>query len=237
MSLTTRSKKRPPNGHMTRWREHAVVLLANLTLLGGFASRLHDPREGAVLIEPPPTLTPAPTPTAMVLRVYVSGAVTRPGVVTLPAGARVADALEGAGSFSSAAAPDHINLAAPLGDGQQIHVPSRDEVDGRYPDGLVPGGVSRAPDAAAAASGRGGGAGSIGGSGAGGGVAADGRVDINTADAAALQLLPGVGPALAARIAGHRDTNGPFESVDTLVEVAGIGPKTLERMRDLVIVR
>ncbi len=68
--------------------------------------------------------------------------------------------------------------------------------------------------------------------GTGTGVAADGRVNINTADAAALETLPGVGPALAARIIAWRDENGPFRSVDELTAVSGIGEKTLDGMRD-----
>lgn len=68
--------------------------------------------------------------------------------------------------------------------------------------------------------------------GTGTGVAADGRVNINTADAAALETLPGVGPALAARIIAWRDENGPFRSVDELTAVSGIGEKTLDSMRD-----
>ena len=64
------------------------------------------------------------------------------------------------------------------------------------------------------------------------GVASDGRVNINTADASALETLPGVGPALAARIIAWRDENGPFRSVDELSAVSGIGEKTLDGMRD-----
>lgn len=244
-----------------RWREHAAVILLNLTVLGVFASRLADPRVDAVMIEPPPTLTPAPVPTKAVLHVYVSGAVARPGVVDLPEGARVSDALRGVGGFSGEAARDHVNLASPLGDGQQVHVPRRDEVAGRPPDGFVPGGVGGismgavggvgvfgAGDSGAGVGGAGiasiggavAGAGSLnttGGGAAGAVPEVSGLIDINRADAAALDVLPGVGPALAARIVAHRDAHGPFASVEGLVDVAGIGPKTLERMRGMIVVR
>jgi competence protein ComEA len=63
---------------------------------------------------------------------------------------------------------------------------------------------------------------------------ADGRINLNTADAASLDTLPRVGPAMAARIIAYRDTNGPFTSVDDLLGVTGIGEKTLEGLRDLV---
>jgi competence protein ComEA len=63
---------------------------------------------------------------------------------------------------------------------------------------------------------------------------ADGRINLNTADASSLDTLPRVGPAMAARIIAYRDTNGPFSSVDDLLGVPGIGEKTLEGLRDLV---
>lgn len=66
------------------------------------------------------------------------------------------------------------------------------------------------------------------------GVASDGRVNLNTADRAALETLPRVGPALADRIIAWREANGPFASVDDLLAVAGIGEKTLAGFRDLV---
>ncbi|MGO1838749.1 MAG: helix-hairpin-helix domain-containing protein [Candidatus Microbacterium stercoravium] len=65
---------------------------------------------------------------------------------------------------------------------------------------------------------------------------APGLVSVNTADAAALEELPGIGPALAARIIDWRDTEGPFATVDDLLAVSGIGPKVLESLRDLVTV-
>ena len=62
------------------------------------------------------------------------------------------------------------------------------------------------------------------------------KVNINTADAAGLEQLPGVGPAIAARIIAWREQNGPFRSVDELTAVSGIGEKTLDGFRDLVTV-
>lgn len=66
------------------------------------------------------------------------------------------------------------------------------------------------------------------------GVAGDGRVDLNTADAAALDTLPRIGPAMAQRIIDHREANGPFSSVEDLRAVSGIGAKTVEALRPLV---
>ncbi len=68
------------------------------------------------------------------------------------------------------------------------------------------------------------------------GVRADGRVDLNTADADALETLPGVGPATAERIIRWREANGGFRAVEDLLAISGIGARTLEALRDLVTV-
>lgn len=147
--------------------------------------------------------------------VHVAGAVVNPGVVELVEGARVLDALARAGGAADDAELSAVNLARVVVDGEQIVVPRVGE---------VPAATSGAP-----------GSGGATGGGAGGGAGA-GLVNLNVADAAALQTLPGVGPALAARIIAWRDENGPFRSVDELLAVSGIGDKTLEGFRELVTV-
>ncbi|MGO1977073.1 ComEA family DNA-binding protein [Brachybacterium tyrofermentans] len=149
--------------------------------------------------------------------VHVSGAVKSPGVVRLPPGSRVEDALQAAGGTTEEADLAAINLARPVADGEQIHVP-------------VPG--EEAPPVPAAG-GAGDGSGGGEGTGADAGEGADGgTIDLNTASAAQLEELPGVGPAIAQRILEHREKNGPFTSVDGLLEVSGIGPATLEKIRE-----
>ncbi|MGP5414115.1 helix-hairpin-helix domain-containing protein [Brachybacterium paraconglomeratum] len=166
-----------------------------------------------------PAAPASSAPTELV--VHVSGAVASPGVVRLPPGARVDDALRAAGGATGEAELAAVNLARPVVDGEQIHVP----VPGEEPPAVAaPAPAADAPPA--------GGATGAGDDAAGGGGEGGGLIDLNTASVAELDELPGVGPAIAQRIVDHREQNGPFESVDQLEEVSGIGPATLEKMRD-----
>ena len=146
---------------------------------------------------------------AGMLVVEVGGAVLRPGVYRLPAGSRVADAVAAAGGYAprvdAEAADRELNLAAPLADGQEVHVPRRGET------------------AAVGGGGADGGAGSSP-------AAAGGLVDLNHASAEALDALPGIGPATAAKIIAAR----PFASVDELGTRKVVGAAALAKIRALV---
>jgi competence protein ComEA len=162
----------------------------------------------------PPAGTPSST-TAGEIVVHAAGAVARPGLQRLAPGARVADVLEAAGGPTSDADLDRLNLAAPVADGQRLFVPRIGEV--------APPTV--APEGGATSS----------GGGAAGEPTASGPIDLNTATAEELDALPGVGPATAAAIIDHRESNGRFANVDDLLDVRGIGPAKLEGLRDLVV--
>ncbi len=153
--------------------------------------------------------------------VHVVGQVARPGVVQLPAGSRVTDAITRAGGPTRTADLAAVNLARLVVDGEQIRVPKPGEQLGSLPGGAGAGGAG------------GGGAGGTGGSAAGGGTAV---VNLNTADLAALDTLPGVGPVLAQRILDWRSEHGSFTSVDELAEVSGIGEKIFAQLQTLVAV-
>jgi competence protein ComEA len=140
--------------------------------------------------------------------VHVAGAVVRPGVLRLPDGARVVDAVAAAGGATVEADTDRINLAAALVDGAWIHVPRVGEQVASPPQGSTP----ASPAEGGATS----------------------PIDLNTATPEQLDSLPGVGPATAAAIVDHRTRNGPFASVDALGDVAGIGPAKLAQLLPLV---
>lgn len=161
----------------------------------------------------------AGTPTSQVW-VHVVGAVRRPGVYQLPAGARLVAALDAAGGLLGNAAPQAVNLARQVEDGEQIVVPTKDEFE--------KGGASSSGSGVP---------GSVGVAGGQTGASAPGPVDINSADAALLDTLPGIGPSTAAKIVADREANGPFASVEDLGRVTGIGPKKLDALKDLVRVR
>jgi competence protein ComEA len=160
-----------------------------------------------------------PTPTPAPLRIHVTGAVSVPAVYRLPPGSIIRDAIEAAGGSTDDADLDRINLALELQDQQKVYVPRQGETNpvvavaspGHRPQPPVSGGD--------------------GSSGSGGGL-----VNINTASAAELETLPRVGPATAERIIEYRESSGPFESIEDIKNVPGIGPATFEGLEDLITV-
>ncbi len=156
-------------------------------------------------------------PSSANITVYVSGEVVKPGVYVLLATARVIDALQAAGGATNHADLVVVNLAAPLVDAAQVFIPRI----GSTPRATLPrphAGVNL-PIA--------GGSGSAGG----GATSAAGIVDINSATLFDLDALPGVGPSTAQAIIDYRVANGPYASVDDLLNVRGIGPSKLAAMR------
>jgi competence protein ComEA len=147
--------------------------------------------------------------------VDVSGAVTKPCVVCLPAGSRVFDAIEAAGGLAEIADTRTINQAAVLNDGEKVYVPTEDEVEA----GTVP--VNNTGEAAADT-----GAGTTGG---GSGAVSNGKLNINKATAEELQQLSGIGPALSQRIIDYRESHGAFGKIEDIKNVSGIGEKTFEK--------
>ena len=152
----------------------------------------------------PPTSAPVASLPAM-LTVHVSGAVTAPGLVSVPDGSRVADAIAAAGGARPGGKLGNINLAAPVADGMQLVVPWADS----GPPTPVP-----AP----------------------GTEAGKFPVDLNRSGVDELTGLPGVGEVLATRIMAYRETHGPFETLEDLLDVPGIGEGKLAGIRDHAVV-
>lgn len=153
---------------------------------------------------------PASPPPATTVTVYVSGHVNTPGLVELPAGSRVAGAVDRAGGMTAEADQNALNLARVLNDGEHIIVPAPGD-DLPAPDPPL-----SDPSLSEPSSSEG------------------GLVSLNGASAADLETLPGIGPTLAQRIIDWRDTNGQFSSIEELMEVSGIGPATFAELRDRV---
>ncbi|WP_067930999.1 ComEA family DNA-binding protein [Alicyclobacillus kakegawensis] len=171
----------------------------------------------------------------------VHGDVKRPGVYTLPSGSRVGDAVRAAGGYRHAADQAVVNAAELLDDGEEVVIPDAHSHQGS--SGIAGSSTQAANSPGAPASGAEPAAGeqpagvsNKTSAAAGGGSADVAKVDLNTADVATLETLPGVGPARAADIVQYRQEHGPFASVDDLDSVPGIGPATLARLKPYLYV-
>lgn len=148
-----------------------------------------------------------PTPEKADLSIFVTGAVTNPGVYRLPVGSRVENAIQAAGGWSIDADQNALNLAAFLTDGQTVFVPIPGEEPPVYPD------ISRSTTEWTGP-----------------------LININTASAEILDELPGIGPSKAADIVAFRQNNGAFDTIEAIQEVPGIGPGLFENIQDLITV-
>jgi competence protein ComEA len=172
---------------------------------------------GFLAVSPAPSGSPAPsvaTPPAAIV-VDVTGAVTRPGLVELPGGARIGEAIAAAGGYAPDADLDAaaaINLASVLADGEQVRVPRIGE--------------NPAPAASTPATAAGGGAANSGG------VGGEGLVDLNTATPEQLEALPGIGAVTVQKIVAARQER-PFASLDDAVQRGVIHRGQLEDIRKL----
>lgn len=160
------------------------------------------------------------TPSPVGVTVHVDGAVVSPGVYELGgASPRVNDAVLAAGGLLPDADTSPLNLAATISDGDKVHVPTREEVASGVAVSPAAAGSQGTPAVGAKAE-----EGSVG----------EGILDINTATAAELDDLPGVGPSTAAAIVEDREANGPFSSVEDLMRVSGIGEKKFAKLKDRI---
>ena len=137
--------------------------------------------------------------------VYVCGEVVEPGVYPLPPGSRIYELVEAAGGLTESAAPESVNLAQELSDGQMINIPAEGEMQDTSADGTETG--------------------------------TDGdKVNINTASKELLMSLNGIGETKADSILSYREQNGPFDSLEDLMQVDGIGQGTFSKIKDKITI-
>jgi competence protein ComEA len=206
----------PPPGRAVVSRRAAVAVVAVVAaVVAGIAIRVGLPSGDVSTVPPAPPPTSRSVAAQPVLStvsesatvvVHVAGQVKRGGLVTLPAGSRVADAVRAAGGARPAADLGGLNLARRLVDGEQVVVPGRGQALPAHPATGSPGGSPGSSE----------------------------PVDLNAATEAQFDSLPGIGPVLAGRIVAWRQQHGRFTSVDELAEVQGIGDKLLAGLRDQV---
>ncbi len=182
----------------------AAVVVLGAVLLSGRPEASDDIAPLAVSGDAAPSSgeESAAEPTELVIDVI--GEVVDPGIVTVPPGSRVHEAIEAAGGLDGEVDTSGVNLARVLEDGEQIIVGPAPEI---------------APGAAGAPA---------------GGAAPGAKISLNQATVEQLDTLPGVGPVTAAAIIAWRDENGSFSSVEDLLDVKGIGDVTFAELRDLV---
>lgn len=143
------------------------------------------------------------------ITVYVTGAINKPGVVTVREGARTADAVKACGGLLPTADGEKVNMAQVLKDGQQVRVPEKEAGSS-----ALPANTGKASSAVK--------------------TKADGPININTASAEELDALPGIGPAMAKRIIEYRETEGAFTAIEDIKKVKGIGEAKFEKMKDKI---
>jgi len=186
-------------------------VMAGFVLAGALIFVSRAPAGQPIILQPAPTKVP--------VAVHVIGAVPRPGLYEFAEGARVQDAIDAAGGLLSSANVDAVNLAALLTDGQQLNIPYTDgAAPTEDPSALVLPGSSTAESGNSSESTN------------------NDLININTASLEDLDSLPGIGPTTAQRIIDYRTTNGPFTTIDQIMDVSGIGPATYDEIKNLITV-
>lgn len=190
-------------------------LLSGLLATGLLLLLTGRPRGQAVALIPPPTSPP--------IIVYVSGAVLHPGVYALGKDSRVQDAIQAAGGLLSSANAQSLNLAALLKDGDKLviatltqtsEVPAAGASRSQSHTGLDPSSSVTTTQPGSTSE----------------------KININTATLEELDSLPGIGPVIAQKIIDYRQEHGPYQSIEAIMDVSGIGPATFDRIKELITV-
>jgi competence protein ComEA len=192
-----------------------IGLLVGFVLAGALFLVTHVPEGSPVALEP--------SPTKVSIEVQVLGGVVRPGVYSFPEGSRVQDAITAAGGLLADTDPNSINLVAKLQDGQQLVLPGGTGAisTSTGPFSVIP--TESGPFTVIPTP--------------GGSTIPSTLMNINTATLSDLETLPGIGPTTAQKIIDYRTQHGPFSSITDIMNVAGIGPATFDRLQGLITVQ
>jgi competence protein ComEA len=192
---------------MKDWWKIAFSVVCSFLGVGVILLVSSQPRGQPITLIPPPTPVP--------ILVYITGAVVHPGVYSLSPDSRVQDAIQAAGGASPEADLESINLADFLEDGSRLSIPKIQHISTPEEAPLTP------------ATSRGGNETPI--------LPDPGQlININTANKSELESLPGIGPVLAQRIIDYREANGPFASIEDILDVFGIGQSTFDMIKVLI---
>ncbi len=201
---------------MNQWRTLIIGIFIGL-LVGGLIFLISKPPTGEpIVLKPAPTATktipPKATPTPQPIFVQIYGEVASPGVYTLDQEARLSDLIELAGGLTEKADEKRVNQASLLQDGDYFYIPGiGEEVPETARNAFLDIFIEQNPSY-------------------------DYPLDLNSATQEALESLPGIGPTKAASIINYREKNGPFLSIEELMNVEGIGPETFANLKDLITV-
>ena len=150
------------------------------------------------------------------IAIHVTGEVKKEGLIYLPLGSRVADAIKEAGGETKNADLSQINLAYQLQDGQKLYIPNKNEKISEY---IISGTGNNGSEGSSSNNSKG-----------------DNKVNINTATKNELDQLPGIGPSIAQRIIDYREENGNFQKIEDVQNVKGIGDAKYEEIKDSITV-
>ncbi|MBI5945274.1 MAG: ComEA family DNA-binding protein [Chloroflexi bacterium] len=182
-------------------------VMAGFVLAGALVFVSRAPAGNPIVLQAAPTEAP--------IAVHVIGAVARPGLYEFPSGARLQDAIDAAGGLLAEANADALNLAALLEDGQQLSIPYQAGSQPVITSGLeLPSSVTPTPTNDPNVE----------------------LVNINTATVEELDTLPGIGPTTAQKIIDYRTENGPFVTLESIMNVSGIGISTFEDIKNLIAI-
>ena len=167
---------------------------------------------------------------AQMVYVYVCGAVQNPGVYEMESGSRVFQAVELAGGLLDEAVPEYVNQAMTVADGQQIYIPSREEIEqGKFAEsGFDFSSVAGTADSTGAV---------FSDNGGNGADTSSDKVNINTADKTELMTISGIGESRAQDIIAYREAHGGFSTIEEIMNVPGIKEATFEKIKDGIEVK